>query len=161
MPRIKNPLDEIKAWFEKTWPELTGIKGLYLTGGQVWRRFYGLDLEGIKDVDLLAVNDKAHAGASDIISKQLLPEGQLSDAEPSMTGLGGEVFFTRRGRVDLFQAESAMAALKGYSDDKAHARMAVNLCSWRFVMLPSQVTRKPGERYIIRNEQGVLQWEYA
>lgn len=144
---LPNPVDSILAFLEETWPELLGRPNVWLTGGQVWRRLLNQPLDGIKDTDFFCTTKGAHAKMERLLEK-------LSDWEddvpspPSMGPLGGEVWFTKRGRVDLWTVQNPNEALRAYSDIKQHARCAFSPMSKRLIWLPSKVERKKGERYI-------------
>ncbi len=153
---LVNPVDSIKAWFTEKWPELCNITGLWLTGGQVWRRFYGLDPAAAKDVDIFTITEEQRAKVDKIVSALCPDEDEKTTG--SMGPLGGTLYYTSRGRVDLWSAQSVGAALRAYSDSKAHVRMAISTTSWRLIVLPSEVKRKDGERYIITNPDGSVGW---
>lgn len=147
-PEPRRPLDDIVKFLNDEWPELADIPGVYLAGGQVWRRVLGYPVEEAKDIDFFCVNPVAMARVEALLEKLCEERDDESPIAPSVGPLGGGVWFTKRGRVDLWTCQSVNAALRAYSDAKAHVRMAFNARLQRLIWLPAEIKRKPGERYI-------------
>lgn len=143
---LHNPVDDILAFLTEQWPELLSIPGVWLSGGHVWRRLLGKPVEEAKDVDLFCTNTKSMEKVETLLALLTLTNDTV--IAPSVGPLGGEVWFTSRGRVDLWTCQSAQGALKAYSDIKEHARVAFNIKARTLLWLPSKVERKPGDRFI-------------
>lgn len=161
---LPNPLDGVLDFIQREWPELLTISGIWLTGGQVWRRLLGYPIEEAKDVDFVCVTKQARIK----MERLLWRLGDNIDANDtyvaSATPLGGELFFTCRGRVDLWSDTGVVSSLRRYSNAKRHARAAFNTSTHALIWLPSEVKRKPGEKYIhcepewqARGEDGVME----
>lgn len=152
---LKSPVDAVLDYVAKVWPELATLPDLWISGGQVWRRFYGVPVDTKHDVDLFATNEKTFSEACDILVDIQKDAG---DFESYMTPLGGKHFWTKRGRVDIWQDDKAYNTLKKYSDERKHARMAVNIKRRYMMVLPSEVVRKAGDQYIKTNPDGTVSW---
>jgi hypothetical protein len=151
---LVSPVGTIKKYFSETWPELKGIKDLWLTGGQVWRRFYNMDLNA-KDADMFVTTEESLKKVTEILESMAWP----GDDEPVYMGpLGGVNAATTKGRVDLWIDTSAQATLRRYSNARAHARMAYQPSTGRLLVLANEVRRKPGEKYIVNNPDGSVTW---
>jgi hypothetical protein len=150
-----SPVGAIKRYFNDTWPELKGIKDLWLTGGQVWRRFYGEDLTHAKNVDMFVTTEESLKKVTAILESMKWPG---DDAESYLGPLGGVNMWTTKGRVDLWIDTSAHATLKRYSDARAHARMAYRPINGQLLVLANEVVRKPGDKYIVTNPDGSVGW---
>lgn len=144
---LPNPVDAIMAFLRDEWPEVMDIPGVWLSGGQVWRRIYAKPVEEAKDIDFFCTSKRAHKLMSNLLSK-LVEDNDDFPLAPSMGPLGGEVWFTKRGRVDLWSTQCPIAAMRAYSDARQFARMAFYPHRELLFWLPSEVKRKKGERYI-------------
>jgi hypothetical protein len=142
---LPSPVDAIAAYVDDRWPELEDIPGVWITGGQVWRRMLGQPLEDAKDLDICCVTKTAHKKVMALLDK--LAHGG-DDAPASMGPLGGLAFWTTRGRVDVWEDTGIAATLRRYSDAKAAVRVAYSPSKRRLMWLPSHVVRAPGEKYI-------------
>lgn len=157
VPSSHNPIDALVTFVGDRWPELETIPGVWLTGGQVWRRVLGFPTEDAKDTDMCCVTHAAHNKVTELLDTLLAEEDWGPQDPPSLGPLGGLAYWTKRGRVDIWKDDSIVATLRRYSDAKAAVRMAYSPSKRRLMWLPSHVVRKPGERYIYFEEATDLQ----
>ncbi len=155
-PTFVNPLDQVLAYLEERWPELITIPNVGVSGGTVWRRFYNYEIDKAKDLDIFCTTDKAKKKV-----EKLLESLKWNDEHCNAyrNTLGGWLYYTRRGLVDLWQIDKAFTNLTMYSNERGHARMAVNTKLRYMMVLPTSVTRKPGDKYIETLPSGETRWK--
>lgn len=137
-------LEELETYIAAVWPELKNIPDVWMTGGQVWRRLLNVNSDEAKDVDLFVTSDDAMTQVVELCEQH----GGEEYGEKYIGPLGGRMFYTDRGRVDVWIDDSAAATLRRYSDVKADKRVAYNPHLGLLLWLPPKVERVAGERYI-------------
>lgn len=129
----------IDAWLKKDWPELYGVPYAWFTGSSVWRFLYDLPLADGADLDVFIQQHTVSAPAPRYYQLNPEPLAKLKEAlakigmvrptesQKLKTSFGGEIYYTRKGRVDAW-ACGAEGTMAGFTEPQKYPAASHGHC---------------------------------
>lgn len=136
------------------WPK---FHGLWITGSRIWRHMHNLPVDPESDWDIMVSNQDEMTKLQSILARLHAPKP--TPEHKDKTSLGGDIFYTTRGRVDVWQNADVMKGLRNYPESHKHCRVAYNPVEHLVVMAPSEPHRDIdyGEE-LAQAERNMLYW---